>query len=550
MFIDKIFNLFGRRKGPNKKELSNKIEEAWNARAYKDIFFYGQMMYEHGIHDSYTVFIWAMSASQHCSDEQYSKESLLQAVDIYEKTIELGLSYVSLYFDLADAYYKLAEIDKNLSLYQKAIETITQQTTIDPNEPMWLSHLAKYQISYAIASQNKDLEKQAFETAKMAVDRYAKKDYSKENSQYEDFDFEDSLEDNLEDDLYLLALSFELTLNKIEDISLHHQLHDLLDYMLSKVSDSPTLCSQRAQTLITIAKFDNNIDTYNAAFELYEKASLLDPKEVYYLEALAMNMIMAEIRTKDKSFTAKLSSILEKVVRLGTENKYLLNKWIEYILNEYQSNKKKGLLDENIRLLNKTLEVSPDNKQLLMLKAYCYTEMAEQTNDIEKHKVACLAYEKLIEDSADDFVTLFSHLENLYHIANLENDAKGLNQVYQKCKTLGNKFPKEEAVYGLMAEALIQLSKREGSIQKHKNEIEKLLIRSGELSKEEPMLVFARLYCLANETDKAFEWLEKEIEHAIRNDISDLSDIFDEGDLENLKKDPRFDELLKKHKIK
>lgn len=116
----------------------------------------------------------------------------------------------------------------------------------------------------------------------------------------------------------------------------------------------------------------------------------------------------------------------------------------------------------------------------------------------------------------------------------------------EKIKKAAELDPDDARIFNTWGRIMLDIAKERGSVKADKNEIEAKLLRADTLKKNTGAYNLVRLYSLTEDKNKAIEWLEAVVRIGIRSKKQIESD----PDLDNIRHDPRFRELINKYGLK
>ncbi len=103
------------------------------------------------------------------------------------------------------------------------------------------------------------------------------------------------------------------------------------------------------------------------------------------------------------------------------------------------------------------------------------------------------------------------------------------------------------AVYNNSGFALFNLAKQKGTLIENQEVIREKLLKAHDLGNSASLYNLARIDSLLNKKDEAFEWFDKALQKLWENKTFQER-IESDPDIDNLRQDPRFEELLNKYR--
>lgn len=116
----------------------------------------------------------------------------------------------------------------------------------------------------------------------------------------------------------------------------------------------------------------------------------------------------------------------------------------------------------------------------------------------------------------------------------------------EKIKTAAELDPDDARIFNTWGRILLDIAKERGSVKADKNEIEAKLVQADALKKNTGAYNLVRLYSLTEDKNKAIQWFETVVRIGIRSKKQIESD----PDLDNIRQEPRFSELMNKYGLK
>lgn len=322
---------------------------------------------------------------------------------------------------------------------------------------------------------------------------------------------------------------------------------------------------------------------------LLEKAKI-HVDSIQHLESNAKNIVETIFKNKDDSDNKVIKAETKRTVEEINEklpiNKYTFYDWF---LNGYNASQK-GLYEDAIFYFRKATESNNFKDESIQNKAITYNnwgnalyELAKIKNDEKLFEASFEKYKKAIQIDQNDGFSYNNWGNALCELAKIKNDEKLLEASLEKYKkatqidqnyadvynnwgnallklaTLRNdeklfeasfeKYEKATQInenhapaYNNWGNALCEWAKLRKSLEDDQSIILEKFVKAYSLNETVSLYNLACLYSLLNKKDEAFEWLEKALKIT-----KDRKEIENDPDLDNLRQDPRFKELLNKY---
>ena len=323
---------------------------------------------------------------------------------------------------------------------------------------------------------------------------------------------------------------------------------------------------------------------------LLEKAKI-HVDSIQHLESNAKNIVETIIENKDgsdnKEIKAETKRTVEEINEKLPVNKYTFYDWF---LKGYDVSQK-GLYEDAIFYFRKATESNDFKDENRENKAMTYnnwgaalSDFANSKNDEIFFEEAIVKYEKATRINENDAFPYNNWGSALLKLATLRNDEKLFEAIFEKYEKAtqinenyagayynwGNalcelaKIRRDEKLFEASFEkyekatqidenyadayynwgyALLEWAKLRESLEDDQSIIAEKFVKAYSLNETVGLYNLVCLYSLLNKKDEAFEWLEK----ALQTTPEAKENAQNDPDLDNLRQDPRFKELLNKY---
>lgn len=320
---------------------------------------------------------------------------------------------------------------------------------------------------------------------------------------------------------------------------------------------------------------------------LLEKAKI-HVDSIQHLESNAKNIVETIFKNKDgsdnKEIKAETKRTVEEINEKLPVNKYTFYDWF---LKGYNASQK-GLNEDAIFYYRKATESNDfkdENKAMTHNNwGVAFFELANSKNDERLFEEAIKKYEeashfegdqssvynnwgnalsnlgkvrgdeKLLEEGIDKYKKAihFNKNQNIIYknwgntlavLAKLRNEEKLYEASFEKYKKATQIDPNYAGAYYNWGYALLEWAKLRESLEDDQSIIAEKFVKAYSLNETVGLYNLVCLYSLLNKKDEAFEWLEK----ALQTTPEAKENAQNDPDLDNLRQDPRFKELLNKY---
>lgn len=323
---------------------------------------------------------------------------------------------------------------------------------------------------------------------------------------------------------------------------------------------------------------------------LLEKAKI-HVDSIQHLESNAKNIVETIIENKDGSENKKIKAETKRTVEEINEklpiNKYTFYDWF---LNGYNASQK-GLYEDAIFYYRKATESNDFNEESTQSKAITYNnwgsalyelakikndenlfeaslkqykkatqidqnyadaynnwgnalcELATLGNDENLFETSLEKYEKATQIDQNDASIYYNWGTTLLKFAKIRNDENLFETSMEKYEKATQINENDARTYNNWGYALLEWAKLRKRIEDDQSIILEKFVKAYSLNETVGLYNLACLYSLLNKKEDAFEWLER----ALKITPQAKENVQNDPDLDNLRQDPRFKELLNKY---
>lgn len=202
-----------------------------------------------------------------------------------------------------------------------------------------------------------------------------------------------------------------------------------------------------------------------------------------------------------------------------------------------------ALYAEAIEKYKKAVELSPNDADLYNNWGIALYDLAKMKSDETLFTEAIEKYKKAVELSPKYANAYYNWGIVLSDLAEIKTDDALYTEAIEKYKKAVELNPNDANTYGNWAGTELtraKLFKRDIN----KDHIENLLLRANQIEENSASFNLACLYSTLDDKEKAFEYLEKALSIGDNNTIEETKT---DPDFDNIKDDPRFNDLLIKY---
>jgi len=257
------------------------------------------------------------------------------------------------------------------------------------------------------------------------------------------------------------------------------------------------------------------------------------------------SQLVTSLKTEVEACLEKINSYTKRaeegVDGIEKKEKELLDKIKNTSSRDQSEEEKKEILKEvesNIEDINKTKPLAEYTSDDWFLKGY---EASENGN----YEDACYYYRKTTEKDINFAYAYNNWGVALQCLAKKEDNRDLYIESIRKYKRAIEINPNYSNAYNNWGSAMLGYSKLNNSMEANKQEIVQLLEKAELLKKGNGSYNLACLYSLLNDIEPAFRWFE--IALKVKTERS-REFIENDSDFDNIRKDPRYKELLDKYR--
>ncbi|WP_306540923.1 tetratricopeptide repeat protein [Dysgonomonas sp.] len=219
------------------------------------------------------------------------------------------------------------------------------------------------------------------------------------------------------------------------------------------------------------------------------------------------------------------------------------NNWGNALFDLANSEKDKKFFEEAIVKYEKATQIDPNYPDAYNNWGSALSELAKLKNDENLFEASLEKYQKATQIDPNYADAYYNWGNALYDLAKLKNEEKFYETSLEKYEKATQINENDADAYYNWGSALYDLAKLRESIEDDQSIILEKFVKAYSLNETVSLYNLACLYSLLNKKDEAFEWLEK----ALQTTREAKENAQKDTDLDNLRQDPRFKELLNKY---
>lgn len=246
----------------------------------------------------------------------------------------------------------------------------------------------------------------------------------------------------------------------------------------------------------------------------------------------------------DKQYQTAIEKY-QQATEIDPDNATIYHNWGNTLNRLAQSENSIDIFEQSFQKYEKAVELKPDYPEAYNNWGNALVRMSGLKKDETLLEQAILKYKESLRLNSD-YPEIHNNLGvTLSKLGNLRKDTYLIKESFSQFeKTIELKTDYISA-YRNYISAIYQLVKLENNFELYKSKLEKLLLKLESLKEGQGSYDLACVYSLANGTEQAFEWLEKDLN--INSKVYTRSKYEEDEDFSNIKSDPRFKELLDRY---
>lgn len=246
----------------------------------------------------------------------------------------------------------------------------------------------------------------------------------------------------------------------------------------------------------------------------------------------------------DKEYQTAIEKY-QQAIKIDPDNASIYHNWGNTLSRLAQSENSIDIFEQSFQKYKKAVELKPDYPEAYNNWGNAFARMFELNKDEISLEQAIPKYKESLRLNSDYPETHNNLGVTLSELGSLREDTNLIKESFSEFeKTIGLRLDYISA-YKNYINAIWKLLRIENNLELYKSKLEKLLFKLESLKKGEGSYNLACLYSLTNEIEKAFEWLEKDLN--INSRVSTRSKYEEDEDFSNIKSDSRFKELLDRY---
>lgn len=201
------------------------------------------------------------------------------------------------------------------------------------------------------------------------------------------------------------------------------------------------------------------------------------------------------------------------------------------------------LLKASLEKFQKATQIDKNDADAYNNWGNALCKLATLGNDENLFEVSLVKYQKATQIDENDAIPYNNWGNALLKLATLRNDENLFEASFEKYEKATQIDENDARTYNNWGYALLEWAKLRKSIEDDQSIILEKFVKAYSLNEAVSSYNLACLYSLLNKKDEAFEWLEK----ALQITPEAKENVQNDPDLDNLRQDPRFKELLNKY---
>lgn len=207
---------------------------------------------------------------------------------------------------------------------------------------------------------------------------------------------------------------------------------------------------------------------------------------------------------------------------------------LTYEADDYRKEEKYELA---LQKIDEAINIDNENSYLYYMKAFI-------AHKLDNYNLAIECYKKSAEKILDNYSIFYNWGNAILSWAQIKNDEKLFAASCEKYQRAAEINPEDDRILNNWGSTLCSLAQIKNDLNSDKQQIESILLKAEAIKEGSGSYNLACLYLLLEQKDVALIWLDKRL----RIKLSPGKEhILTDSDLDNIKSDPRFNELLDKY---
>lgn len=313
---------------------------------------------------------------------------------------------------------------------------------------------------------------------------------------------------------------------------------------LQKVDEAINMDSENSYLYYMKAYIAHELANYELAIECYKKAAEINPDYYGLFNNLGTVLAdMAKINNDEKLF-AESSEKFQKAAEFNPKDENIFNNWGNTLSEWGKVNNDEKLFSESLEKYKKAAEINPKNDNIFLNWGNVLYLLAKINNNSKLFSESCKKYQNSAEINPKNDIIFYNWGIALSYWAKRNKNEKLFLESIEKFKKAAEINPNNKSILINWGITLLSLAKLKNDLNSYKQNIESILQKAEAIKEGSASYILACLYSLVNQKSQALKWLEINLK---LNPNLVKEKILSDPDLNNIKSDPQFKELLDKY---
>lgn len=301
--------------------------------------------------------------------------------------------------------------------------------------------------------------------------------------------------------------------------------------------------------LIHCAISEKRSELFKQGCEKYKSAIKLDNKDERIFSNWANALADWALIDKDPVFFNDSFEKYDLAVKISPASSYIYYNWgvalYDYAKSEFVEKKMiPRLYKQSCEKYKLATQIDPLDDDAFINWGIALASWAELNNDEKLYLESFEKYKKASEINPNDSSIYKNWGVALYNYAQINNEIKLYMQSFEKYQKASEINSTDASIFNSWGGALLTLAKSKTNISSHKQEIKSILLKAEAIKEGSGSYNLACLYSLLDQKDTALIWFEKDLKYG---SSQTKDEILSDSDLDNIKSDPQFKELMDKY---
>lgn len=239
----------------------------------------------------------------------------------------------------------------------------------------------------------------------------------------------------------------------------------------------------------------------------------------------------------------------KSAIKLDNKDERFFSSWANALADWALNDKNPLFFNESFEKYELAAKISPASSYIYnnwgaTLYDYAKSEFVEISMKPRLYKQSCEKYKLATQIDPLDYDVFSNWGLALSDWAQINNNEKLFNESYEKFKIAADINPKDGSIFDIWGGALLDQAQLNNDLISYKEDIKSILKKAEAIKEGSGSYNLACLYSLLDQKDAALIWFEKDLKYG---SSQTQDEILSDSDLDNIKSDPQFNELMEKY---